>query len=78
MAKGGKRQVEDLPALLTEKELVKFLRIPEVTKSKNFSNVIDQLKRFHDLPCLHICRQPLYLKDTIIEWLREKIRKEKR
>ena len=69
---------ESWPILLTEKELVQLLRIPEVSKARSYHNVIDQLKRFHDLPCLHICRQPLYPLDSILEWIREKAQKERR
>jgi len=61
-----------VPVLLTEKELIEFLRIPEVSKAKNYHNVIDNLKRFHDLPRVHICGQPLYPREAIQEWIREK------
>ena len=43
------------PELLTEAELIEFLRIPEISKAKNYHNVIYNLKRFHDLPRIHIC-----------------------
>jgi hypothetical protein len=36
--------------LLTEEELVIFLRIPHVSNSKNYHNVIENLKRMHGLP----------------------------
>ena len=60
------------PDLLTEEELIEFLRIPEVSKAKDYSNVIDNLKRMHDLPCIHICRQPLYPTEAIRKWIKEK------
>ena len=60
------------PELLTESELIDFLRIPAVSKAKDFHNVIDNLKRMHDLPCIHICGQPLYPKEAILEWIRNK------
>ena len=47
--------------LMTEVELIAYLRIPEVSKSKDYHNVIAHLKRVYDLPCIHICRQPLSL-----------------
>jgi hypothetical protein len=79
MAKGVKhRGAESWPILLTEKELVQLLRVPEISTATNFHNVIDQLKRFHDLPCIHICRQPLYPLDSTLEWIREKVQKERR
>jgi hypothetical protein len=59
------------PDLLTEDELIRFLRVPEVSKAKNYRNVIANLKRFRGLPCVHVCRQPLYPSDAIMEWVRE-------
>ncbi len=61
-----------LPDILTEEELVKFLRIPEVSNAKNYHNVIENLKRMHNLPCIHICRQPLYPIEAIRKWVKEK------
>lgn len=65
------------PDLLTEDELIEFLRIPEVSKAKDYSNVIENLKRVHDLPCIHICRQPLYPTESVRKWIQEKITSEK-
>ena len=58
--------------LLTEEELIVFLRIPEVSKSKDYHNVIENLKRMHDLPRIHICGKPLYPLEAIRQWIREK------
>ena len=63
------------PQLMTENELIDFLRIPEVSKAKDFHNAIDNLKRMHDLPCIHICGRPLYPKEAILEWIRNKTNK---
>jgi hypothetical protein len=60
------------PELLTETELVQFLRIPEVSKAKDYHNVIENLKRMHDLPRVHICGKPLYPLEAIREWIKEK------
>ncbi len=60
------------PALLTEEELIQYLRIPEVSKAKDYGNVIAHLKRMHDLPCIHICRQPLYPLEAINNWIKNK------
>ena len=60
------------PDLLTEEELIKFLRISSVSKAKDYHNVIAHLKRIHDLPCIHICRQPLYPTGAIRKWIEEK------
>ena len=60
------------PELLTEEELIAFLRIPKVSKSKDYHNVIENLKRMHDLPRIHICSKPLYPLDEIREWVKRK------
>ena len=62
--------VEIKIVLMTERELVEFLRIPEVSKAKNYHNVVDNLKRFRNLPRIHICGQPLYPREAIMEWIR--------
>ena len=58
------------PELMTEEELIGFLRIPHVTKAKDHHNVVANLKRMHDLPRIHICGQPLYPREAIQEWIR--------
>ena len=65
------------PHLMTENELIDFLRIPEVSKAKDFHNVIDNLKRMRDLPTLHMCGQPLYPREAIMEWIRSNTKKGK-
>ena len=55
------------PELLTEEKLIAFLRIPKVSKSKDYHNVIENLKRMHNLPRIHICGKPLYPLDEIRE-----------
>lgn len=57
------------PELMTEEELVLFLRIPEISKAEDHHHVIEHLKRMRGLPCLHICRQPLYPRTAILEWI---------
>jgi hypothetical protein len=64
------------PELMTEAELILYLRIPEVSKARNYSNVIENLKRFHGLPCIHISKQPLYPLEAIRQWVQEKITRE--
>ena len=66
------------PELLTEEELIRFLRIPEVSKAKDHHNVIENLKRMHDLPCIHICKTPLYPFEAIRQWILNKVKKEQR
>ena len=64
------------PELMTEPELVQFLRIPEVGKGEDFANVVKNLKRMRGLPCVHICRQPLYPREAIRKWIAEQTEKE--
>ena len=60
------------PELLTEEELIVFLRIPQVSKARDYSNVIENLKRMHDLPRIHICGKTLYPRKAIQEWIEKK------
>ena len=62
--------------LMTEEGLVVFLRIPRVSKANNYGNVIENLKRIHDLPCIHICKKPLYPLNAVRKWIEEKLSKE--
>ena len=60
------------PDLMTEEELVVYLRIPEISKSKSHHNVIENLKRMHQLPRIHICGKSLYPREAIREWIKRK------
>lgn len=60
------------PDLLTEDELIDFLRIPRISGSKDYHNVIENLKRMHDLPRIHLCGKPLYPLESVKEWIRDK------
>ena len=55
--------------LMTEAELIEFLRVPEISGSANLHNVIEHLKRYRDLPRIHICNKALYPKKAILEWV---------
>ena len=66
------------PELMTEKELIQFLRIPLISKAEDYGNVIENLKRMHHLPCIHICKQPLYPLNAIREWIENKLTKEQK
>jgi hypothetical protein len=63
---------EPTSELMTEDELIAYLRIPEVSKSKDYHNVIENLKRMHQLPRIHICGRPLYPRGAIKEWVKGK------
>lgn len=60
------------PDLLTEEELIRFLRIPEISAAKDYRNVIENLKRVHDLPRIHICGRALYSREAIKDWIAKK------
>ena len=64
------------PTLLTEAELIQFLRIPEIGKAKDVRTTIANLKRYHNLPSIHISRQPLYPVDAIKKWIQGRVEKE--
>ena len=68
--------VNTYPELMTEAELILFLRIPEISKAEDPHQVIVNLKRMRDLPCIHICRQPLYPLDAIRAWVKQQTEKE--
>jgi len=57
--------------LMTESEVIQFLRIPEISNSKNYHNVIEHLKKFRGLPRIHICRKALYPRKAILEWIKK-------
>jgi hypothetical protein len=59
--------------LMTESEVIQFLRIPELSSSKDYHNVIENLKRVRGLPRIHICRKALYPKKAILEWVERQI-----
>ena len=61
--------------LMTESEVIHFLRIPEISGSKNYHNVIEHLKKFRGLPRIHICRKALYPKKAILEWVDKEVEK---
>lgn len=73
----GKGGFKPCPELMTEEELIQFLRIPEVSNSKDYHNVIENLKRFRQLPRIHISNRALYPKKAILEWIEEQIKVEK-
>ena len=57
------------PELMTEDELIVFLRIAEISNSKNYHNVIEHLKKFRGLPRVHICRRALYPQKAVLKWI---------
>ena len=66
----------DFPELMTEAELMHFLRIPDVSRGTDPHNVVANLKRLHGLPCIHISREPLFPLEAIRRWVQDKLAKE--
>ncbi len=60
-----------MPELMTEQELIEYLRIPEISHASDYRNVIANLKRMRHLPRVHLCNKPLYPKTAIDQWLQE-------
>ena len=67
-----------MPVLLTEDELIALLRIPEISNATDYRNVIENLRRIHNLPCIHICKTPLYPFEAVRQWVLDKVEKERR
>ena len=55
--------------LMTESEVIRFLRIPEISNSNDYHNVIEHLKRHRGLPRIYICNTAMYPKKAIMEWI---------
>jgi hypothetical protein len=64
------------PLVLTEEELIDVLRIGEVSRAKDLHHVVENLRRMHGLPCIHICRTPLYPFEAVRQWITDKVDKE--
>ena len=65
-----------VPDLMTESQLIEFLRISEVSTSKDHHNVIKNLIRMRDLPRIQICKKLLFPKEAVLEWINnETVRK---
>ena len=61
------------PTVMTEQELIRFLRIPEISGARNRHHVIENLKRKHGLPRVHLCGKTVYLTDSVKVWLHEHV-----
>jgi hypothetical protein len=61
------------PTVMTEEELIRFLRIPEISGARNHRHVIENLKRNHRLPRIHLCGTTVYLADSIKQWLQQHV-----
>lgn len=57
------------PTVMTEEELIRFLRIPEISCARDHKHVIENLKRRHGLPRIYLCGRTVYLTDSVRQWL---------
>ena len=64
------------PELMTETELMHFLRIVDVSHGANPHHVVENLKGFHQLPCIYISKRPLYALAAVRRWVEDKLVKE--
>ena len=64
------------PELLTEEELIRFLRIRESSNSNNHHNVVEHLKRTRNLPRIHVCNKALYPRKAVEQWIERETRRE--
>jgi hypothetical protein len=61
------------PTVMTEDELIRLLRIPEVSKATDYQHVIENLKRRHGLPRIHLCGKAVYLTEAVKQWLQQPV-----
>ena len=61
------------PTVMTEEELVRFLRIPEISNAAYHHHVIENLKRKRGLPRIHLCGKTVYLTDSVRQWLQQNV-----
>jgi len=57
------------PTVMTEEELIRFLRIPEISNARSHRNVFENLKRTRGLPRIRLCGKTVYLADAVKAWL---------
>ena len=66
-------EFQPCPTIMTEEELIRFLRIPEISSASDHRNVIENLKRKHGLPRIHLCGKAVYLTDAVKRWLQSHV-----
>ncbi len=55
-------------------ERSEWCQVLEISNAKNSRNVIENLKRMHDLPRIHLCGKNVYLTDTVKQWLEGRVK----
>ena len=61
--------IKPVETVMTEEELIRFLRIPEISNARNHRNVVENLKRTQGLPRIHLCGKAVYMTDAVKAWL---------
>ncbi len=61
------------PSVMTEEELIYFLRIPEISTARNYRHVIENLKRKHGLRRIQLCGKTVYLTDSVKQRLQQHV-----
>jgi len=62
---------------MTETELTHFLQIPDVSHGTDPHKVVENPKRFHQLPCTRISKRPVYPLAAVRRWVEEKLAEER-
>ena len=57
--------------LMTEAELIDYLRIPEISKAKDYHNAIENLKRMRGFPRLRLCNGVVYPVAAVRKWIEQ-------
>jgi hypothetical protein len=73
MEKKMSNDINRYPDLMTEEELINYLRVPEISNAKNYHFVVENLKRMRDLPRIHLCAKALYPLKAIREWIDKEV-----
>ena len=62
-------ELKSYPDLMTEEELVDYLRISKISSSKNYGNVVRNLKSVRGPPRINLCRTMLYPLKAVRKWI---------
>ena len=59
----------NLPDLLTLDEVIQVLRIPHISTSNDYKNVVKNLIRMRDLPRIKIGHKLLFPTKAVLDWI---------
>ncbi len=65
----GRGGAAPCPTVMTEAELIAFLRIPQISGAKDPHNVVEWLKRARGLPFIPLSHKCVYSLPSILKWL---------